>query len=121
MSEEDINIDEFCDPNLNNSPEIVEDEGVNNIKDLDKAECESSVYLRNKEKIKKEINAKELIDSEISPEMKQAYLNYAMSVIVARALPSAEDGLKPVHRRILWSMHQMGLFHNKQTKKSGRS
>lgn len=120
MSEEDINIDEFCDPNLNNSPEIVEDEGVNNIKDLDKAECESSVYLRNKEKIKKEINAKELIDSEISPEMKQAYLNYAMSVIVARALPSAEDGLKPVHRRILWSMHQMGLFHNKQTKKSGR-
>ncbi|MFA5484853.1 MAG: DNA gyrase subunit A [Candidatus Pacearchaeota archaeon] len=120
MSEEEINIDEFCDPNINKSPNIIEDKGVRNIKNLDRAECESSLYLQDKEKIKKEINAKELIESEISPEMREAYLNYAMSVIVARALPSAEDGLKPVHRRILWSMHQMGLFHNKQTKKSGR-
>ena len=77
----------------------------------------SSVTL---EKKREEIGAKELIDSEISPEMREAYLNYAMSVIVARALPSAEDGLKPVHRRILWAMHQMGVFHNKQTKKSAR-
>ncbi len=62
--------------------------------------------------------AKELIDSEISPEMREAYLNYSMSVIVGRALPNAEDGLKPVHRRILWAMHQAGVHHNKQTKKS---
>jgi DNA gyrase subunit A len=66
------------------------------------------------------VNAKELMDSEISGEMRQAYINYAMSVIVGRALPSAEDGLKPVHRRILWAMHQMSLQSNKQTKKSAR-
>ncbi|MDP2947083.1 MAG: DNA gyrase subunit A [Nanoarchaeota archaeon] len=47
-------------------------------------------------------------------------MNYAMSVIVARALPAAEDGLKPVQRRILWAMNEMGLHYNKQTKKSGR-
>jgi len=73
-----------------------------------------------KEEMKKNIEAKELIDAEISSEMREAYLNYAMSVIVARALPSAEDGLKPVHRRILWAMNEMGLQSNKQTKKSGR-
>ncbi|NPE26608.1 DNA gyrase subunit A [Methanococcoides sp. SA1] len=70
--------------------------------------------------MKSSVKAKELIDAEISGEMREAYLNYAMSVIVARALPSAEDGLKPVHRRILWGMNEMGVFHNKQTKKSGR-
>ncbi len=73
-----------------------------------------------KEEMKKNIEAKQLIDAEISHEMKQAYINYAMSVIMARALPAAEDGLKPVHRRILWAMHSMGLQNNKQTKKSGR-
>ena len=73
-----------------------------------------------KEEFQKSIKAKELIDAEISSEMREAYLNYAMSVIVARALPSAEDGLKPVHRRILWGMNEMGVYHNKQTKKSGR-
>lgn len=73
-----------------------------------------------KEEQKKNVQAKELIDAEISEEMKKAYIDYAMSVIVSRALPAAEDGLKPVHRRILWAMHQMGLQHNKQTKKSAR-
>lgn len=76
----------------------------------------SEEVVKNSEKI--DIQAKELIDSEISPEMREAYLNYAMSVIVGRALPNAEDGLKPVHRRILWAMHNLGLFYNKQTKKS---
>jgi DNA gyrase subunit A len=42
-------------------------------------------------------------------EMKRAYLNYAMSVIVSRALPDVRDGLKPVHRRILYAMHKLGL------------
>jgi DNA gyrase subunit A len=75
---------------------------------------------KKKEEMKKNIEAKELIDAEISSEMRQAYINYAMSVIVSRALPSAEDGLKPVHRRILWSMNEMSLQSNKPTKKSAR-
>jgi len=55
---------------------------------------------------------------EISEEMKEAYLDYAMSVIVSRALPDVRDGLKPVHRRILYTMHQMGLKHNVKFRKS---
>jgi len=73
---------------------------------------------------KTEINLKDLdenrvVASEISDEMKRAYIDYAMSVIVSRALPSAEDGLKPVHRRILYAMEQMGLDKG-PTKKSAR-
>ncbi len=56
----------------------------------------------------------------IEEEMKQSYMDYAMSVIVARAIPDVRDGLKPVHRRILYAMHQLGMFHNKQYKKSAR-
>ena len=44
----------------------------------------------------------------VSDEMKESYINYAMSVIIGRALPDVRDGLKPVHRRILWGMHQAG-------------
>jgi len=54
----------------------------------------------------------------IEDEMKQSYLDYSMSVIVGRALPDARDGLKPVHRRILYSMYRAGLFHNKPFRKS---
>lgn len=96
------------------------DGGVSEIEDLDEAEAESAEFQKRKEQMQKHVQAKELIDAEISPEMREAYLNYAMSVIVARALPSAEDGLKPVHRRILWTMYKLGLQHNKQTKKSAR-
>ena len=53
--------------------------------------------------------------------MKRSYLDYAMSVIVARALPDARDGLKPVHRRILYAMHENGFDWNKQTNKSART
>jgi len=56
----------------------------------------------------------------IEDEMKQSYLDYSMSVIVGRALPDVRDGLKPVHRRILYAMHDMGMFHNKPFKKSAR-
>jgi DNA gyrase subunit A len=56
----------------------------------------------------------------IESEMRAAYLDYAMSVIVARALPDARDGLKPVHRRILYAMHDMGLRANTSYKKSAR-
>lgn len=61
-----------------------------------------------------------VINTEISEEMKKSYLDYAMSVIVSRAIPSIEDGLKPVQRRILYSMHSMGLKPESQTKKSAR-
>ncbi|MEM3127262.1 MAG: DNA topoisomerase (ATP-hydrolyzing), partial [Candidatus Woesearchaeota archaeon] len=54
----------------------------------------------------------------IEEEMKQSYVDYAMSVIIGRALPDIRDGLKPVHRRILFAMNDMGLLHNKPFKKS---
>ncbi len=57
---------------------------------------------------------------DINEEMQQAYLDYAMSVIVSRALPDARDGLKPVHRRILFAMHDMNLSPNTAHKKSAR-
>jgi len=63
---------------------------------------------------------KGIFPREVSEEMKKSYLDYAMSVIVSRAIPSIEDGLKPVQRRILYSMHQMGLKPNTATKKSAR-
>ncbi len=63
---------------------------------------------------------KGIIPAEVSGEMKKSYLDYAMSVIISRAIPSIEDGLKPVQRRILYSMHQMGLKPNTATKKSAR-
>ncbi|HLD24994.1 MAG TPA: DNA gyrase subunit A, partial [Patescibacteria group bacterium] len=56
--------------------------------------------------------------SEIVDEMQKSYMDYAMSVIVARALPDVRDGLKPVHRRILFAMHQTGLHHTSKYKKS---
>lgn len=54
----------------------------------------------------------------IEEEMKESYVDYAMSVIVGRALPDVRDGLKPVHRRVLYTMHELGLLHNKAFKKS---
>ncbi|MDA1079426.1 MAG: DNA gyrase subunit A [bacterium] len=56
----------------------------------------------------------------IESEMKQSYLDYAMSVIVARALPDVRDGMKPVHRRILYSMYKSGIHHSSSYKKSAR-
>ena len=57
----------------------------------------------------------------ILDEMKRSYLDYAMSVIVARALPDARDGLKPVHRRILYAMYENGFEYNKPYRKSART
>ena len=56
----------------------------------------------------------------IEEEMSRSYLDYAMSVIVSRAIPDVRDGLKPVHRRILYSMHENGFTHEKAYKKSAR-
>ena len=72
---------------------------------------------------KEEENLKEnghdkIVPIEISQEMKKSYINYAMSVITDRALPDARDGLKPVHRRILYSMHQNGLTSSARFRKS---
>ena len=64
--------------------------------------------------------AARLIQRPIETEMKKSYIDYAMSVIVSRALPDVSDGLKPVHRRILFAMNEMGLQHNKAQKKSAR-
>ncbi len=60
------------------------------------------------------------LDVKIEDEMKASYLDYAMSVIVGRALPDVRDGLKPVHRRILYAMYQTGITHDKPYKKSAR-
>ncbi|HHU16768.1 MAG TPA: DNA gyrase subunit A [Clostridiales bacterium] len=61
-----------------------------------------------------------MIQHEIHDEMKKSYIDYAMSVIVSRALPDARDGLKPVHRRILYGMNQLGITPDKPHKKSAR-
>jgi DNA gyrase subunit A len=63
------------------------------------------------------MNIGKLLPTNISEEMKKSYLNYAMSVIVSRALPDVKDGLKPVHRRILFAMHEIGLVHSAKYKK----
>ena len=60
--------------------------------------------------------AKEIVPVNIEDELKQSYLDYAMSVIVGRALPDVRDGLKPVHRRVLFSMHELNNGWNKTYK-----
>lgn len=61
-----------------------------------------------------------IIPINIEEEMKTAYIDYSMSVIVSRAIPDVRDGLKPVHRRVLFGMHELGVQHNKPYKKSAR-
>ena len=61
-----------------------------------------------------------IIDREIEEEIKDSYLSYAMSVIVGRALPDVRDGLKPVHRRVLFAMSELSNHWNKAYKKSAR-
>ena len=65
-------------------------------------------------------NKMNVVDVDIEKEMKKSYLEYAMSVIVARALPDVRDGLKPVHRRIIYAMQGLGLLPDKPYKKSSR-
>ncbi|KAA0007264.1 MAG: DNA gyrase subunit A [Thermoplasmata archaeon] len=67
----------------------------------------------------KDVSQRELVRA-IESEMKRAFIDYSMSVIMSRALPDVRDGLKPVHRRILYAMHEMGLTHEKPYKKSAR-
>ena len=67
-----------------------------------------------------ELFAKEILPVSLEDEMRRSYLDYAMSVIVGRALPDARDGLKPVHRRVLFAMHELSNDWNKAYKKSAR-
>src|SRR5437879_5666651 len=64
--------------------------------------------------------AANLVPINIEDEMRQSYLAYSMSVIIGRALPDIRDGFKPVHRRILYAMHEMGLQHNKKYTKCAK-
>jgi len=64
--------------------------------------------------------AEKIVERTIEADMKESYVDYSMSVIVGRALPDIRDGLKPVHRRILYTMHELGNTHNKPYKKSAR-
>ena len=61
-----------------------------------------------------------ILKIDIEKEMKQSYIDYSMSVIVARALPDVRDGFKPVHRRVLFGMNELGNTSNKPYKKSAR-
>ena len=66
------------------------------------------------------IEGEKVIPINIEDEMKSAYIDYSMSVIVSRALPDVRDGLKPVHRRVLFGMHELGVRSNTAHKKSAR-
>src|SRR3954468_19517201 len=65
-------------------------------------------------------NTDKIIQVNIEEQMKTAYIDYSMSVIVGRALPDVRDGLKPVHRRVLFAMRELGINYNKPYKKSAR-
>ncbi|MEM4259249.1 MAG: DNA gyrase subunit A [Candidatus Pacearchaeota archaeon] len=86
----------------------------------EEAAADKKAEIKEKERREKNLISSEkgVEGVEITEEMEQAYIDYAMSVIVQRALPSVEDGLKPVHRRILYAMHNLGLDPSKPTKKS---
>jgi DNA gyrase subunit A len=105
----------------NNKPEeFLKGIDVNEAEELD-SEQEKLVS----EGFKKTAETLSLITGGVVPrliehEMKKSYLDYAMSVIVGRALPDVRDGLKPVHRRILFAMNELGMHHNKPFKKSAR-
>ncbi|MDX2064062.1 MAG: DNA gyrase subunit A, partial [Bacteroidia bacterium] len=66
------------------------------------------------------MSEEKIVDRGITHEMRSAYIDYSMSVIVSRALPDVRDGLKPVHRRVLYGMSELGLASNRPTKKSAR-
>lgn len=72
------------------------------------------------EEFKKTLEMTTLLDVEVEEELKKSFIAYAMAVNVSRAIPDVRDGLKPVHRRILYSMHELGLYSDKATRKCAR-
>ena len=117
MSEKDNNFDEFNDENL-----IEEDEKLENEDELEEDNPDIDPELT---KIDQNLlDEKEEFDKiqpvNLSDEMQNSFLSYAMSVIVSRALPDVRDGLKPVHRRILYAMNELGVYSDRAHKKSAR-
>ncbi len=72
------------------------------------------------EEFKKTLQMTKMLDIEVDDELKRSFIAYAMAVNKSRAIPDVRDGLKPVHRRILFSMHEMGLYNDKATRKCAR-
>ena len=72
------------------------------------------------EEFKKTLAMTKMLDIEVDDELKRSFIAYAMAVNKSRAIPDVRDGLKPVHRRILYSMHEMGLYNDKAYKKCAR-
>ena len=72
------------------------------------------------EEFKKPLEMTKLLDVEVEEELKKSFIAYAMAVNVSRAIPDVRDGLKPVHRRILYSMHELGLYSDKAFRKCAR-
>jgi DNA gyrase subunit A len=70
--------------------------------------------------IRSDLEKTKILDQPISQELQNSFLEYAMSVIVSRALPDVRDGLKPVHRKVLYAAYVLGIFSNKPHKKSAR-
>ena len=99
------------------TPDKASEEKINEENKADKEAELQEAKRREKNLIS---NEKGVEGAEIVEEMEQSFIDYAMSVIVDRALPSVEDGLKPVHRRILYAMHLLGLDPSKPTMKSAR-
>ena len=71
-------------------------------------------------RVKEEIIEEQIIKTEYSDVMQKSFIDYAMSVLMARAVPDVRDGLKPVQRRVLYAMHELGLKHDKPYRKSAR-
>ncbi len=82
--------------------------------------CFVFAHVRNHKYLIYKMLQPKIIKVDIEEQMKSAYIDYAMSVIVSRALPDVRDGLKPVHRRVLFGMHELGVFSNRTHKKSAR-
>ena len=74
----------------------------------------------NFEKIKEVLSKSKIYDKSITKEVENSFMEYAMSVIVSRALPDVRDGFKPVHRRVLYAAYNLGMTHDKPHKKSAR-
>ncbi len=72
------------------------------------------------EEFKRTLEMTKLLDREVDEELKKSFIAYAMAVNVSRAIPDVRDGLKPVHRRILYSMHELGLTYDKPFRKCAR-
>ena len=71
----------------------------------------------NNENLKEKINSSKVLKVEVNDEMKKSFIAYAMAVNVSRAIPDVRDGLKPVQRRVLYSMSELGLWNDKPTRK----